>query len=114
MLDPKFVRENPEVVRQAARKKRVDVDVDALLALDGERRELSARTDAARAEQNTASKSIGRLAPDQRAAAAEQVRALKEQVRELEDRLRQLDERFRQQLLRLPNPPAPEVPEGAS
>jgi seryl-tRNA synthetase len=114
MLDIRFVRENPEVVRAAARKKRMDVDVDRVLELDRRRRELVTRLDADRAELNRSSRSIGALPPEKRAAAAEESRAFKARLRELEDQERALEQELRAALLRLPNPPAPDVPDGES
>ncbi len=78
MLDPKILREDPERIKAAARLKRIDVDVDSLVELDDRRRALIVETDAARGEQNAASKSIGSLPPDPRAAAAAQVKELEE------------------------------------
>src|SRR5262245_25542409 len=57
MLDLKFVREHPDVVKAAAKKKRMSVDVDAVLELDRKRRELVTKLDQDRAEQNRLSKS---------------------------------------------------------
>lgn len=114
MLDIRFVRDNADAVRAAAKKKRMTVDVDAVLETDRKRRELVTRLEADRAEQNKLSKSIGALPADQRAKAAEQVKALKGRLKELEEQERVLDAELRAGLLRLPNVPAPEVPDGAS
>lgn len=114
MLDIKFVRENAEAIKAAAKKKRMTVDVDAALALDLRRRELMTRLEADRAEQNRLSKTIGALPPDQRAKAAEEVKSLKGRLKEAEEQERALDGELRQALLRLPNVPSPEVPDGLS
>ena len=112
MIDVKLLRDDPELLREAARKKRMDVDVDALIAIDSKRREVITQADEAKAEQNRVSKGIGKLPPEERAGAASAVKALKERVRELDETRRQLDEQFQQAMLLMPNPPAPEVPEG--
>jgi seryl-tRNA synthetase len=114
VIDLKFVRDNPDVVREAARKKRMTVDVDRVLELNRRRRELVLKLDADRAEQNKLSKSIGALPPEQRAKAAEQVKELKARLKAQEEEERALDLDLRAAMLRLPNPPAPEVPEGES
>ncbi len=114
MLDLKFVRENAEAIKSAAKKKRMNVDVDAVLSLDLRRRELMTRVEADRAEQNRLSKSIGALPADQRAKAAEEVKSLKARLKEAEEQERALDGDLRQALLRLPNVPSPEVPDGLS
>jgi seryl-tRNA synthetase len=114
MLDIKFVRENAEAVRSAARKKRMEVDVDRVLDVDRRRRELVQRLDLDRAEQNRLSKSIGALPAGERAAAAEQVKSLKSRLKQSEEQERALTVELRDLMLRLPNVPAPEVPDGAS
>src|SRR5262245_20295137 len=110
MLDIKFVRENPDVIRAAAKKKRKTVDLDRLLDGDRRRRELVTRLDQDRAEQNRLSKSIGALPADQRAGAAEQVKSLKSRLKEGEEQERALTQELRDLMLRLPNPPSPLVP----
>ena len=56
MLDIKFIRENPDKVREAAKNKNVAVDVDALLKLDAERRTLQAKIEEINRQRNEASK----------------------------------------------------------
>ncbi len=114
MLDIKFVRDNADAIKAAAKKKRMTVDVDAVLALDARRRELMLRVESDRAEQNRLSKTIGALPADQRAKAAEEVKSLKTRLKEAEEQERALDAELRQAMLRLPNVPSPEVPDGLS
>jgi seryl-tRNA synthetase len=63
MLDPKFIRENPDVVKEATRVKRVASPemVDAWLAADAARRNAQAQFDALRAEQNRIGEQVGKL-----------------------------------------------------
>ena len=74
MISRQFLRENPDVVRDAVEKKGVDdVDVDRILAVDEEWRDLKARGDDLRHERNEVSSEIGRLkqeGEDERARAA--------------------------------------------
>ena len=60
MLDIKLIRENPEDVKTRLKGKEVDCDaaIDRILELDGQRRELIAKTEAAKSEQNKVSKQI--------------------------------------------------------
>ena len=118
MLDPRKIRENPELVREAIRKKQ-ETDalplVDAFLELDERRRALQAELDRLRAEQKALSREIGakkRAGEDagDLLAAAE---TLKAKVAELEDELRAVNERLRETLAGIPNLPHPSVPEGA-
>ena len=68
MLDPKFIRENLELVKEGARKKNVQVDIDAWLALDDKRKKLNQEFSEIKAEQNKASAEIGKASPEDRAA----------------------------------------------
>ena len=61
MLDMKFVRDNPEVVIEAVRKRNGELNLDEFLALDKERREITQQVEALKNERNTASKEIGKL-----------------------------------------------------
>src|SRR5262252_4480138 len=63
MLDPKFIRESPDVVKEATRVKRVGSPemVDAWLAADAARRNAQAQFDALRAEQKKLGEQVGKL-----------------------------------------------------
>lgn len=112
MLDIKFIRENPELVRAGAARKRIKIDLDGLLALDAESRKVQKEADELRSEQNRRSKEVGKVAAAERGAFLEQLKELKESVKALEVREKQLADEIRVQLLRIPQVPAPEVPEG--
>lgn len=112
MLDIRFIRENAELVREAIRRKRIGVDLDAVLAADGECRELKMSFETRKAEQNRGSKELGRLDPAARAKALEGLKALSEEVRALENRLVEAEARLRTLLLLVPNVLDPAVPEG--
>ena len=59
MLDMKFIREDPELIKRAARDKRIDCDVDRLIAVDKRRREIQQRLEAFRAEVNENGQLVG-------------------------------------------------------
>ena len=61
MLSIAFIRENPDVLRQALAARQTEAPLDDLLALDGQRRGLLQQVEALRAERNAAGKEIGRL-----------------------------------------------------
>jgi seryl-tRNA synthetase len=120
MLDIKLIRERPDFVRQrlAARGAGDEVHIDELLKLDEARRKLVAEVEALKAQRNRASKEIGALMGQKKAAEAE---TKKQETRELGDRIAQLDkqtvegeETLRQVMLRLPNLPHESVPQGRS
>jgi len=114
MLDLKFIRANPELVKEGARKKRVTCDVDRLLALDEERRALGQKVDDLRARQRSAGKEMGKATPEQRARILEDQTVLKEELKGQEARLGELEKEITALQLCVPNVPAAEVPEGVS
>ena len=112
MLDIKLIRQEPELVKAGARKKHMECDVDRLLALDAEWRELGLEVDALRSEQKQAGKRIGQAAPEERAAQAAAQKESKERRKQLEGRYGDLEGEIKSLMLLVPNLPAEEVPEG--
>jgi seryl-tRNA synthetase len=112
VLDLKLIRSQPELVKAAARRKRIECDVDGLLALDAQLRGRGVELDALRAEQNAAGKQVARAAPADKAALLERLAALKPRLAELEDAQKEGQGRLRELLLRVPNIPSDEVPDG--
>lgn len=114
MLDRKFVRENPDRVRDAIRDKKESADLDAFLALEAERREVLARVETLRSERNAASEAIGR-AKTSGEDAADAIAAMREvgsRIKSDEQRLTALDEELAAAELRFPNLPDDDVPRG--
>ena len=112
MLSRQFIREHPDEVREAARKKFIDFDLDRLLALDAE---LEAKTRALQelnTEANRISKSMGAASPDQRDSLRQLGRNLRDRTREVEAEIVSLEHELRQILLLVPNIPDPIVPVG--
>ncbi|MEW6072342.1 MAG: serine--tRNA ligase [Planctomycetota bacterium] len=112
MLDLKFIRSHPDLVKDGARKKRIACDVDRLLELDGERRRLAQDVDLLRARQKGAGRAMAAASPDARPALLEEQRALKAELKGREERVATLDAEIAALHLRVPNVPAPEVPDG--
>lgn len=104
MLDPDFIRNNPAVVREAVRVKGAPLDVDELLTLDEQWRQLTFTADELRARRNRLSKA----GPAARTEGA----AVKEDLREVEERLREITPRREALLLQVPAIPAADVPVG--
>ncbi|MFB6295683.1 MAG: serine--tRNA ligase [Halobacteriales archaeon] len=117
MLSRQFVRENPDVVRDAIAKKGVEgVDLDRVLAVDEEWRELKARGDDLRQERNDVSERIGDLkreGKDEEAEdAIERSSELKEELADIEARADELEDELEAALLEIPNVPQEDVPVG--
>lgn len=116
MLDIKLIRSNPEMVKQAMRNRNMDFDaaIDRLVGIDAERRDITAKVEALRAEQNAASKEIPRIRKqggDIQGIMA-RMKGISEQVKELESRLAALETEQRNSLLTIPNIPHESVPVG--
>ncbi len=114
MLDIKFIRENKDIVIAGAKKKRISVDIEALLKLDDTRRELQASFDSKRAEQNTASDAISKATPEERSVLIESMQIVKEGLKKDEDSLQQVMKEWLALMVRVPNVPDISVPEGES
>lgn len=112
MLDIKFIRENADKVRDGARKKHFNVDLDRLLDLDEQRRKLITRGDELKAEMNTQSKAVSRAAPEERASLVAGLKSLKEEIKGTDETRRETEEAFNDLMLRVPNVPDIDVPEG--
>ncbi len=109
MLPLQVIRDDPEAVRDGARRKGEAAPIDELLALDTEARALRTAVEQARAEQRAASATMrGAPTDEQRASLS----VLKLQVQEGEARLGELDERVQTLLLEIPNVPHESVPDG--
>jgi seryl-tRNA synthetase len=119
MLDIRLLRQDPDAVRAGLSRRGGDAadDLDELLAVDARRRELGARRDDVRARIKALSKDVGRLRKDGDAAGAEALmaesRALGEQEKALDAAADALGRTVHEVLLRTPNLPAEEAPDGA-
>lgn len=114
MLDPKLIRENPAAIRAAIAKKHLDVDLDAVLAIDSTWRTQLQEVEALRAKQkaaNTAMASLPKGSPEFVAKVAE-MKAVSGQVKEKEVQLKETEEKFKQAMLSVPNLAHESVPEG--
>jgi len=112
MLDIRYIRENADTVKAGARKKRIKIDIDRLLAVDEERRNLLQETENLRAEKNTASQEIASLAGESKQAAIARMKSVSGQIKQLDTKLGEVVAEFDSLMLRVPNPPDDDVPEG--
>ena len=112
MLDIKFIRENPEIVKQAVADKCLTVDIDHLLALDKEIIQTKQIMEAEAAKRNALSKEMAGASPERR----EEIKALSKQsgslVSELTEKLTPLEEEFKALMALTPTIPAADVPKG--
>ena len=111
MISIELIRRDPDLIREAMRKRAADVPVDEILSLDEERRSLIVRADALRARRNEVSREMGR-SKDRPQELIEEMRSAGSQIKELEDRLRSTGENLDDLLLRVPNIPDESAPVG--
>ena len=119
MIDIKFLRENPDIVRENIKKKFQDAKlplVDEVIELDAEKRATQQKTDSLRASRNKLSKQIGALMGQGKKAEAEEVKAqVKAQSDELiaaEAKEKELDEKILKIMMTIPNIIDASVPVG--
>ncbi|GGI81742.1 serine--tRNA ligase [Deinococcus wulumuqiensis] len=112
MLDLKFIRENPDAVREAIRVKNVALDLGDLLQRDRDLVALKQRVEAMQTERNANAKLVPKASPEERPALIQRGKDLGEELKALEPELRGAEDALRQLLLRVPNIPLPSVPVG--
>ena len=119
MLDIKFVRENPEVVKENIKKKFQDQKlplVDEVIALDQENRNIKQEVEGLRANKNKISKQIGALMSQGKREEAEEVKkeiaASGARIEELSAREKKVEEKLRRNMMTIPNIIDPSVPIG--
>jgi seryl-tRNA synthetase len=112
MIDIKDIRSTPQLYRDAASNKRFDVDIDALLSIDGRLGDAKKRLQEIATEKNSLGKNIPRLAGDEKTAALNRLAELKKEEGGLADTIKDLQPQFDGMLLQVPQPPDPCVPLG--
>ncbi len=132
MLDIRLIRENPELIRETARRKKIACNVDRLLAVDARRREIQQQVDKLRQEQKELGGQValyrnpkspfykkaiadGRT-PEDVAKDAQSIQdrlnAIKAAAKPLDEETKQVQPEFESLMLTVPQPPADDVPDG--
>ncbi len=114
MLDIKFIRDNKDLVAMAAKKKRIEFDVEKLIEVDDARKALLLRIEEKRSEQNKANYEIIKALGPEKSAILERMRFLKEELTREEDELKLTMEVWQKLMLNVPNIPDISVPDGES
>jgi seryl-tRNA synthetase len=114
MLDLKFIRQQPEIVRQAIADKRISLDLDALLALDIAHRKSTTELETLQKQRNENAKAVPSASPQDRPALIARGRELGGQIEALKAEQAKSEEGLRGLLLLVPQIPAPDAPRGAS
>ncbi|MBO8127881.1 MAG: serine--tRNA ligase [Peptococcaceae bacterium] len=114
MLDLKFIRKNPDLVRAAIAKRGVDFNLDHLLDVDDEWRQKVFTVEQLKNTRNTVSEEIARLkkAGENADEKIAQMREVSRSIKKLDEEIRELGEKLQGLLLQIPNIPHASVPEG--
>ena len=112
MLDIKFIRENPELIKEASRKKHLSFNVDELITVDQTRLEKLSLVESLRAEQNAVSDKIPSATSEERQELIGKMTLLKEDLKKHEESLKEIMTTWQTLMLAVPNVPDISVPEG--
>jgi len=112
MLDVKFIVENPDTVKKGAEKKQVKIDIDKIISLYKEKKELLQKFEELRARQNQVSKQIPQAEPKEKEKLLKEMKGVKEEINKIDPKIEKLDKELNDLLLLVPNPPLDSVPEG--
>jgi seryl-tRNA synthetase len=115
MLDLKYVRDNPDLVRTNIANRHVTADLETVLSLYDHRNELLRSVEDLRASRNENARSMKqKLSDAERAALVEEGKRIKQEIAAREDQLREVDERLNAAAETLPNFTHPDSPVGAT
>lgn len=116
MLDIKSIRENPDVVKAAmkSRNANMDAEIDEILRLDRVRRELTAKVEAMKSEQNAVTKNIPQMkeSGEDTSQVMREMKVLSDEISGLDAELSDVEKSLRDRLLAIPNIPNETVPMG--
>ncbi len=112
MLDIKYIRENVDQLRKAITDKRVDLNLDALLELDEQRRTLLQETESFQATKKAFSKEMPSLNEEDKVAKLLEMQEMDKHHTEAIEKLRGVEAEYNNLMLLVPNVPSPETPIG--
>jgi seryl-tRNA synthetase len=112
MLSLQFIRENLDKVRRAVEQKNVTLDLDGLIALDAEVREMKTKVDELRRRRNAISDGFRTASPEERPALGQQAKAIGGEIAEIESMLGERQSALDALMLRVPNIPWEGAPIG--
>jgi seryl-tRNA synthetase len=112
MLDIKYIRDNVDQLRKAITDKRVDLDLDALLELDQQRRSLLQETESFQSTKKAFSKEMPTLSEEDKKVKLLEMQEMDKHHTEANDKLRTIEAEYNNLMLLVPNIPSPETPIG--
>ena len=114
MLDIRLLRNETQKVKDLLSRRKEEVDIDAILALDASKREILFEVEGLKSKQNEVSKKIPAMkkAGEDVTEVFKEMKELSDKIKELDEKVRCLDEELNAKMLTIPNLPNPEVPDG--
>lgn len=114
MLDIKRIRNNPEEIVEALKKRRGEYPIQKLLDTDEKRREVIQKVESMKAEQNKLSKQVPQMKKngEDTTELFKNLKKLSDDIKSMDDDLKNIDEEIREYLMEIPNTPNKEVPVG--
>ena len=114
MLDIKRIRNNPEEIIEALKKRRGEYPIQKLLDTDEKRREVIQKVESMKAEQNKLSKQVPQMKKngEDTTELFKNLKKLSDDIKSLDDDLKNIDEEIREYLMEIPNTPNKDVPVG--
>lgn len=116
MIDIKLIRSNPDLLRKSLESRKGNFDIEGLLKLDENRRELIVKVEQLKSKQNADSKLIPQYKKEGKDVSSimEEMKELAENIKQLDSDVREIDEKLENLLLTIPNLPNESVPVGES
>src|SRR6056297_2233026 len=115
MLDIKFIRENLDIIKRAAQKKNITIDLDRLISVDDSRRSVMQAMEEKKAEQNKVGAQIAQAESDtQRTIMLGDMQVLKADIQKDEETLKPIMKEWQELMLQVPQVPDMTVPDGDS
>lgn len=114
MLDIQRIRENPQMIKEAADNKKNPIDIDAILNLDNKRRDKIREVEKLKNERNINSQKIAVLKKQKQDASEiiQEMKLVSEKIKEIDSQLSQAEQQIHEYLIRIPNVPHESVPHG--
>ncbi len=114
MLDIRRLREDTENVKAALARRKEEIDIDAVLAVDAKRRELLFEAEQLKSRQNEVSKQIPALKKEGKDTTEifREMKEISEKIKEYDEQIRVVDEELNLKMLSIPNIPDPSSPDG--
>jgi len=114
MLDIKFVRENPQLVKEAMEKRGAEVRLDEFISLDEQRRKKLSEVEQLKNQRNVVSKEIGKLKREGKNTdqLVEEMGQVGEKIKVLDEEIKQIDEKLNEIIMGIPNIPHESLPIG--